>query len=364
MLFPLIVLFYFLLLSILYTGSRSFDRDIRVRSFIFLFSLILLEVLRVYCQQFFTDIPEYRDIFRDMLPLYKCTSSSYSLEYYNEGTIVPVEKGFLLFVSLFKCFSNDFGLFLSLISIIELSCFYFFCSKMKVSMYLSLPIYLSLTYLTFQIGMLRQALAFCILLFALINISNKYKYFTLIVLGVFIHKSFAFCSLFYFAKRRFSPKVITYCFVFSLIVYLLKIEFIQYLWTIIGLEDLNRVDHYFESDIVNSYLGVGFWERVLLFCFMITAYKYLYKRNLLNKEYILLFNLGVFVILLQLVFFSSPVITSRLRYYIVIFPILFLALFIRNEIKNVQDRLVLQIPIYSYLVMYLFTLGTYITHPQ
>ena len=364
MLLPLIVLLYFLFLCLLYTGSCTFDRDIRIRSFIFIFSFLLLEVLRVYCQQYFTDIPEYRDIFRDMLPLYKFTSSSYSLEYYNEGTIVPVEKGFLLFVSLFKCFSNDFGYFLTLVSIIELSCFYVFCRKMKVSMYLSLPIYLSLTYLTFQIGMLRQALAFCFFLFALLNISNKYKYFGLIVLGVFFHKSMAFCSLLYFAKRSFSPIVITYCFIVSLVIYLLKIEFIQYFWAIIGMEDLNRVDHYFESEIVNSYLGVGFWERVLLFGFMISAYRYLYKRNLLNREYILLFNLGIFVILLQLVFFSSPVITSRLRYYIVIFPILFLSIFVRNEIKRAQDRMILQMPIYSYLVMYLFTLGAYITHPQ
>ena len=364
MLFPLVVLLYFLILNLIYTGVRSFDNKIEIRVVILFVSFLLLEVLRLYCQQYFPDIPEYRDIFKDVLPISKVMSPNYSLEYYDGKTLTSAEPGFLLFVSIFKFFSLDFSSFLFFVSLVELLCFYYFCKRMGVSLYLAIPIYLSLTYLTFQIGMLRQALAFCLLLIALLNISNRYVFFILIIVGYFLHRSMAFCCLLYFSKRKFSPKVLMWTFLVSLTIYLLKIEIIQKVWVLVGLEELNRVDYYFESEIVTSFLGVGFWERVILFIFMYIAYKFLYRKNQLNEKYILLFNLGVFVIFLQLIFYSSPVVTSRLRYYIVIFPILFISLFVNKEIKNVQNRLFLQLPIYSYLIMYLFTLGTYITQPQ
>ena len=73
-----------------------------------------------------------------------------------------------------------------------------------------------------------------------------------------------------------------------------------------------------------------------------------------------LYNLGVTVILLQMYFFASPTITSRLRYYIVIFPVIFVVEYIRRNIDSYQKRICYMLPVYGYLFLYLYTRAGYL----
>lgn len=208
----------------------------------------------------------------------------------------------------------------------------------------------------------------------------------------------AFCVLLIWADRFISPKYLTYAFIVSLAIYLLKIELINDLWGHFFLEDSNRVNFYLNVERENNYLGIGFWERVISFVVMTYCYnKLIMKQN--RSEYVVynlpdstlsgpinnvsmkeasckmnkktlnnvsyntmtvLYNLGVSVILLQMYFFSSPTITSRLRYYIVIFPMIFIVEYIRQNINNYKKRLFFMLPVYGYLLLYLYTQASYL----
>lgn len=240
--------------------------------------------------------------------------------------------------------------------------------------------------------MLRQALAFCVFLLAILNLHRKWIYLGLIIVGYFFHRSMAFCLLLIWADRFVSPKYFIYAFILSLIIYILKIELINDLWAHFFLEDSNRINFYLNVDRENNYLGIGFWERVISFVVMTYFYnKLIVKQNLttyvgdnlsnstrlqfignlstkevkygMNRNYdvmTVLYNLGVSVILLQMYFFSSPTITSRLRYYIVIFPMIFIVEYMRGNINNYQKRVCYMLPIYGYLLLYLCTQAGYL----
>lgn len=386
-----IILFFFIVQNFLYQLNRSFFSKLGIRFVTLSISFILLQILRIYCQQYFPDIPEYRDLFNEAKSFIDIIEGNIGFSYFVPETTLEVESGYRVFMSLFKSFSDDYSLFLFFISVIELTSFFFFCKKMKVNILCALPIYISLTYITFQIGMLRQALAFCIFLLAILNLHRKWVYLALIIIGYFFHRSMVFCLFLIWADKFVSPKCFIYAFILSLIIYLLKIELINDLWAYFFLDDSNRVNFYLNVDRENNYLGIGFWERVISFIVMTYFYKKLIVKQKLvtcvdnlpnsaisgtignistkkvkhgmDKNYDIMtvfYNLGVLVILLQMYFFSSPTITSRLRYYIVIFPMIFIVEYIRCNMKNYQKRICYMLPIYGYLLLYLYTQTGYL----
>lgn len=387
-----IILLFFIVQDFIYQLNRFFFSKSGIRFVTLVVGFILLQILRIYCQQEFPDIPEYKDLFNDTKSFTDIVESNIGFSYFISETTLEVESGYRMFMSLFKSFSGDYSLYLFFISIIELGTFHFFCKKMKISIFCALPIYISLTYITFQIGMLRQALAFCVFLLAILNLHRKWIYLGLIIVGYFFHRSMAFCLLLIWADRFVSPKYFIYAFILSLIIYILKIELINDLWAHFFLEDSNRINFYLNVDRENNYLGIGFWERVISFVVMTYFYnKLIVKQNLttyvgdnlsnntrlqfignlstkevkygMNRNYdimTVLYNLGVSVILLQMYFFSSPTITSRLRYYIVIFPMIFIVEYMRGNINNYQKRVCYMLPIYGYLLLYLCTQAGYL----
>lgn len=398
MIVSVITLLFFVIQSFFYQLNRFFFSKSGIRFITLLVGFILLQILRIYCQQKFPDIPEYKDLFMNAKSLTDIIENNIGFSYFTSNTTLEVESGYRVFMSLFKSFSGNFSLYLLFVSIIELSTFYYFCKKMRLNIFCALPIYISLTYITFQIGMLRQALASCIFLLAILNLHRKWIYLGLITIGFFFHRSMAFCILLIWTDKFIPPKYLIYAFVISLIIYLFKIELINDLWSLLFLEDSNRVNFYLNVDRENNYLGIGFWERVISFAVMTYFYNKLIIRqsqikcvfdglstnttsglsnnlymgrinykinrkilnNFNNNTMTVLYNLGVTVILLQMYFFSSPTITSRLRYYIVIFPMIFIVEYIRCNINNYPKRICYMLPIYGYLFLYLYTQASYL----
>lgn len=398
MIVSIIILLFFIVQSFLDQSNRFFFSKSGVRLVMLLVGFILLQILRIYCQLDFPDIPEYKKLFIDAKSFIDIIGGNVGFNYFISETTLEVESGYRVFMSLFKSFSQNYSLYLFLVSIIELTTFCFFCKKMKISVFCALPVYISLTYITFQIGMFRQALACCVFFLAILNLHRKWIYLGLITIGFFFHRSMAFCVLLIWADRFISPKYLTYAFIVSLAIYLLKIELINDLWGHFFLEDSNRVNFYLNVERENNYLGIGFWERVISFVVMTYCYnKLIMKQN--RSEYVVynlpdstlsgpinnvsmkeasckmnkktlnnvsyntmtvLYNLGVSVILLQIYFFSSPTITSRLRYYIVIFPMIFIVEYIRQNINNYKKRLFFMLPVYGYLLLYLYTQASYL----
>lgn len=393
-----IVLLFFIVQSLFELLNKFLFSKSGTKFVTLIVGFIFLQILRVYCQQYFGDIIEYKELFINEKSFTDVIGSGIGLSYFVSETALEVESGYRVFMSLFKSFSEDYSLFLFFVSIIELSTFYFFCKKMRISIFCALPIYISLTYITFQIGMLRQGLAFCVFLLAILNLHRKWIYLGLITIGFFFHRSMAFCVLLIWTDRFVPLKYLIYAFIVSLAIYFFKIDLISELWGHFFSGDSSRVNYYLGVDRENNYLGVGFWERVISFVVMTYFYSKLIikqheaesvscgvinniisestnslftkkanhkvnKKGLNNLNFnamTILYNLGVSVILLQMYFFSSPTITSRLRYYIVIFPMIFIVEYIRCNINNYQKRICYMLPVYGYLLLYLYAQAGYL----
>lgn len=361
MLLPVVILLFFIALYVIYDTNPSLVKDKYFCVYWGVIAFVLLQCLRIYCQNTFPDIPNYKHMFINIKPLtYVISNNGQGLDYYDSETLMQVDLGFRLFISIIKCISDSFGFFLFVISILELWTLKYFCNKFGISLFLIMPIYVALTYTAFQIGMLRQALACCIFFVALCHIQNKLYFLTLILAGCFMHKSMIFCFLFFWCDRFISIKYINLLFLLAIIIYLLRIDYIGAYWSILEIQDAGRVNHYLETGVEGSYLGIGFWERMILYVLMILSYNKLIAKHKERKIYILFFNLGISLILLQLFFFASPAITSRLRYYIVIFPLLFLLLYSREMISKKEIKLSLYLPIAVYLLMYIYTQSGYL----
>lgn len=366
MLFSLIVLLYFLLIQFLANNAKNFNNK-GLEFYVLLLSFIILNIFRIYCQSFFPDIPNYKSIFETIKPISFVIKYGYGLEYYESSVEMgfyesSVEIGFKIIISIYKFFFNDFDFFLFLISIFQLSVFYFFCKRYKINTVNAFPIYIALTYLTFQIGMLRQALAFCCFLLALVYINKKYIFALFLLLGFTFHRSILFCIFLFWADRLINRKIFFAIFSFSIILYLLKIDLVKEFMPFLGIADTiqaGRVGFYLNVERPNSFLGIGFWERLISFILMNLVYTDLLRKNKINKYNNLIYNLGISVILLQMIFFSSPTITSRLRYYIVIFPMIFLSEYIYSEYKS-RLKWLYQFLFFIYLLMYLNFQATYL----
>lgn len=357
MLFSVILLLYFVVIQFFANNAKNYI-DKGLPYFVLFLSFIVLNLFRIYGQSIFPDIPNYKNLFEPIQPISFVIKYGYGLDEY--GSVIEI--GFRVFISIFKLFSNNFSFFLFFISLIELSVFFFFCKRFKISAVNAFPIYIALTYLTFQIGMLRQALAFCCFLLALIYINRKIIYILFILLGVTFHRSIIFCFILLWSDIFVNRKLVYVIFVFSLVTYIFKIDIVNYFLPYVGLEDAiqsGRVGFYMNVNRPNSYLGIGFWDRLILFILMNIVYTDLSKKNKINKNNNLIYNLGISVILLQMIFFSTPTITSRLRYFIVIFPLIFLSEYIYSEYKS-KLKWLFQFLFFLYLLMYLSFQATYL----
>lgn len=364
MVFSIIVFFYFVVIQFLENNTRGYiNKGLSV--FVLILSFIILNIVRVYAQSFFPDIPNYKLLFEPIHPISFVIESGYGLDDYNSN----VEIGFRVLISIFKLFSNNFSFFLFFISFFQLLVFSFFCKKYKVHLVNAIPIYFALTYLTFQIGMSRQALAFCFFLLALVYINRKIVYILFLILGATFHTSILFCIIFLWSDKFVNRSFLYVIFLISLVLYLLEIDIVSSFLPLLELQDTiqtGRIDYYVNVNRANSYLGIGFWDRLLLFVLMNLVYTEMLKKNRINKKNNLIFNLGVSVIIIQMIFFSSPTITSRLRYYIVIFPLIFISEYIYSEYVSSNSKFqfklkwLYQILFVLYLLMYLYFQATYL----
>jgi len=363
--FLILLIFYFL---IFIEESKEIKGNYFRKLFLIGFSFLLLQMLRVYGQSFFPDIPEYKMVFNSIKSIDFVLMNGYGLEHYEKNDeygglfAVPIEVGFLILISVFKLFSQSFDLFLFVISAVQLFIFYIFSKKLKVNIFVALMVYTGLIFITFQLGMLRQSMAFCFFLIALMNIEKKLVYAIIIFLGFTFHKSILVCLFLLYSNIFINRKLIYIVSIFALVLYTFKIDLITKLVDIIFETDgfeFGRIGFYLDVNRNNNYLGIGFWERLILLFLINVAYIDISNRNLVTANRNLMYNIGLFAIIFQLIYFSSPTITSRLRYYFAIFPILFLFDYI-CLFKDSVLRRILVFFIFIYLQVQIYILGSYL----
>lgn len=355
--FAFSLLIYFLILQFIANNGREFIDKVLGYYVIFV-SFVILNLFRIYAQQIFPDIPNYEHIFASTSALKFDLKSGFSLNQYSSS----VEIGFSIFISIFKIFSENFSIFLFFICLIELAVFYCFCKKYRIDLVNAFPIYIALTYVTFQIGILRQALACCLFLIGLIYINKKFIFILLGLLAFTFHRSAACWLLLFWVDRVFNRKILYIIIVSAVLVYLVKFDLYQFISSYsFYLEDIligDRIAYYlYERE--NAYLGIGFWDRIFLLIMMNLAYRDLQLKNKINSRNNIIYNLGTVVLVLQMVLFSSPSLTSRLRFYFSIFPVIFLSEYINLELRN-RLRSLFRFILVLYLMFHVYLKGTYL----
>ena len=314
---------YFVVILFFYGISNSLIRG-NTRVIFYLISFACLNGLRVIGQQQFEDIGNYRDIFYLVEPLWDHTFFDTSNL---EG--ITTDIGYLFINAVFRSLGFSFEVFLFTIFAMQTAIFFRFSKVVRVAPVVSFPIYVAVILMTFQIGMLRQALAFCFFLLAIEFLDRKKIFTALILIAATFHLSALFCLLLIWTDKKINIKWFYLSFLTSLVVYLMEVNvFTLFTSSIEYFSGLSRVLFYLDVDRPNNFLGVGFWERVLSF-FAICAIRLdLIKTNKQTSSLDILFNIAAFSIIFQLLFAQEPTILSRIRLYPQIFPLLYIGHYI------------------------------------
>lgn len=327
----LYLLFAYFVMILLFGGTLKAAVGGNTRFVILLISVLCLNGLRLIGQNHFEDIENYREIYLTLPPLDVTNPSSLL----NHAFLNDVDVGYQTLNLIFRLFGFNFELFLFAIFTAQIAVFYKFSNTFGINPVVSFATYVAVILMTFQLGMLRQAIAFCFFLVAIQRVDRKILFVALILIGATIHKSILFCLLLIWCDKRISLGNFFIVFSISVALYLLQIDLVALVFPAFKeFDDFARVFFYLDVDRDNNYLGVGFWERMLLF-FSISA-----VRNELNtrgKEtwYMnVAFNVAMFAIIFQIIFFSSPTITSRLRLYAQVFPLIYISHYIFTELKG------------------------------
>lgn len=368
MIYPFVVISYLFLLQYVVSNFK-FKKDITsifTSTAAILLTAGMLEVLRLYCQSIFGDVENYRQIFSSIDSLSYLISNDYSIGYF----YTDIEVGFGLFISVFKAFSDNFQVFLLTVSIFNFVTLILFCRRFKIELVNVLPIYIAIMFVTFEIGILRQAIAFSFFLMALVYIRIKVLFFLILVLGCTFHLATIFCFFLFWVDKYINRKLFYFIFIGVIALYLARVEF---LGSVLGFFELlqignsGRIAFYMDDPRPDNYLGIGFWERLIFLILMNLIYEHLQKNGRINYYNNIIYNLGISLILLQMIFFSEPTITSRLRYFVVIFPAIFISQFLYYEYRFVFSSglrrafvSISRIVFAGYLSLYLYFLTAYL----
>jgi len=337
---------YFAIILAFYGFSNNLVKG-NTRVIFYLISFLALNILRIIGQYEFEDIENYREIFSQVGTFWHGSFYDASIR-----DALNIDLGYLYLNSVFKSFGFSYEVFLFAIFVIQILIYYRFSNTFKVAPVISFAVYVSIMMMTFQIGMLRQALAFCFFLISLEFLDRKRIFVIFILIGSTFHLSLLFCISLIWVNKRINPTWFYFIFLISIFVYLNQINLFQALIPFFeGLSSLARVLFYLEVERPNNFLGIGFWERVLSFIAICLINVEITKKRLQTSHLNIIFNISVFTILFQILFASEPTILSRLRLYGQIFPLLYIGQYIFTMLKG-HIYWLYRIPFLIYLSWY------------
>lgn len=349
----LYIIFFCFLLDI----DRAANKNSRLSPFNRFLLIVVLESARIYFQSNFGDIQNYKFIFNE-------TPSLYNLIGQNADIPKSIEPGFFLFTSIIKTFSNNYFFYLFVISLWHYYAYFKFFKKFGINNILGYLVVYAVIYVSFYIGMLRQSLAMTFFLLGLIKLEKSiFLYLGFILIAVSFHISSIFCLALFWVNKLITPKYWIILSFFAVGIYILSIDLISN--TLISIRDIldigniGRILFYLDVDRPNNYLGIGFWERIILLIITIYSFSIYYRTNSTSSKKNIIFNLAFTSIFLQLFFFASPTITSRIRYFVMIFPVIVtIHVILSNRLKVVRFA---TIPLFLfYLSFQLFFQGNYL----
>lgn len=290
--------------------------------FIFI-SIILLCGLQNSIQHLFSDYNNYSNFFQKVEPINQVLKNK---GYNFENPDISFEIGYKYLNSFFKYFTDNEKVFFYVVNVILISIVCKFIKKYSTNFFFIFIAYYSFMYSSFQLGILRQAIANGLFLYIIhFLFEKKYLFYIVSVLVISTFHTTALLLIFLpiFTNRKINMNYILFFFLFGNLLYLFKIDIVSSvlkLFLLLGDSPIaNSILYYLDANLENNYLGIGYWDRLIQFVIIYFIYNSLSKRGKLDTITISFINLSLCLIFLQLYAFNYPIFTNRLRFYFYLF---------------------------------------------
>lgn len=318
-----ILLFLFTLFYFIEIKTAFCCKNKNISVLFILISVILLCGFQSAIQHRFSDYINYSNFFQKV----ESINQVWQGRGYNfENPDISFEIGYKYLNSFFKYFTNNEQVFFYVINIILILIICRFIKKYSTNFFLVFIAYYAFMYPSFQLGILRQAIANGLFLYIIHFLFEK-KYLFYIV-SIFIISTFHTTALLLiflpiFTNRKINLNYILFFFLFGNFLYLLKIDIVSSvlkLFLLLGDSPIaNSILYYLDANLENNYLGIGYWDRIIQFIIIYFIYSSLSKKEKLDPITINFINLSLCLIFLQLYAFNYPIFTNRLRFYFYLF---------------------------------------------
>lgn len=248
-----------------------------------------------------------------------------------------------------------FFIFTFIIAIISMTLKYIAFEDSVVFPSLSLLLYLYPSYFTADGGHMRQAVAMAIVIFSFIFIKKRklFLFLFMIYLAMGFHKSaFIFLFAYWLVLYPLNSKKIIFFVILSMILSPFQIyQYISLLDSIAPAEVYEGFQAYETIEEANT----GTVKFTDLICIMYTYFLVTYDREACNHipYYEYMRNIGVIGVCMYFIFRGSPIFSSRLSAYYMIFMVMVLPNII-GSIRNTAVRKGLHLFLVAYVIFYHF----------
>lgn len=254
----------------------------------------------------------YIDLFEKLLPLGKENQIIYS-----KGFMETFSPLFILFIRLFKFFSNSFLFFTTLISFISVLFFRYFFKYYNVNVSLGFALIIAFG-LGIQIDLLRNNLSIILFLFSIkyVNQGNPKKYFITNLIGAFFHlSSFVFLPLYFFLNKNFNKKFYKLLVLIGVPLYFIKSNFVDPLVAIMNVLSSDLADKFLLISTINSFFNtdINYPYLIVKLFFAYVVFKYYNVIVSNDKRLIPFLNLTLLNIYSFLFLSGFSVIQSRIQ---------------------------------------------------
>ncbi len=277
------------------------------------------------------DYNNYIEMFNDTPSLF--TSGSLSS--------VPMELGYVVFISIMKSIVNSFQFQLLVFSIVSMYLLY--KSILKSSPYPLISIFLYVCFFFFfsLMGQMRQAIAMIIIYFAYLSLvkEEKIKFFLLVFLAASFHfGAILFLPMYFLARKTYKKSTLALIILIAFLINFLLIDFIVLLIEKLYLANSGNYYLYKLYTYSKHYIGefsiLAYYEKIVIAILIISFYN---NKNILNytKDFKVYANIMIFGTAFYLVFVETfTVIGARGANYFLSFSIFLYPMLIRGAIST------------------------------
>jgi len=305
---PYIILTLFILMiSIFQIGLKFDERSVKFINF----TVWALFILFFGCRGFIGwDWHSYYPFFKELKPLYQFDFNTKSI----------YDKGFVIYASIIKSFTNDYRLFIFISTLIDGILLHFaFKKHLPKNLYaFAFIMFIAMEGIILEANLMRNIKGILLFLLSIqyIEKRNILKFIILNLIGICFHwSSIIFLPLYFFIHKKIDLKIIIYIFIVGNIIYLSQLEYITPFLKIFskyfGVTASEKTDWYFKSAFFTKQYGItlGYLEKISTSFLIMLYYNKLIEKSKVN---IIFINCFLIFIIINFYFSEVSIIITRL----------------------------------------------------